>query len=176
MATWLIDPAHSEVHFKIRHLVISTITGSFKKFEGSVESEKDDFSDAKIQFSAEVASVETNNDQRDGHLKSGDFFDAEKYPKISFVSTGVEKKSGDEYILKGNLTMRDVTNPVELKVEYGGTTQDSYGQTKAGFEITGKVNRQEYGLTWSGVTEAGGIIVSDDVKLVMSIQIVKQQA
>src|SRR5664279_5493743 len=102
MATWKIDPAHSEIHFKIRHLVISTITGSFKKFEGSVESEKDDFTDAKIQFSAEAASVETNNEQRDGHLRSDDFFNAEKYPKISFVSTGVEIKSGEEYILKGN--------------------------------------------------------------------------
>ena len=175
MATWKIDPAHSEIHFKIRHLVISTITGSFKEFEGLVESEKDDFSDAKIQFSAEAASVETNNEQRDGHLRSDDFFNAEKYPKISFVSTGVEIKSGEEYILKGNLTLRDVTKPIELKVEYGGTTQDPYGQTKAGFEISGKVNRQEYGLKWSGVTEAGGIIVGDDVKLAMSVQIVKQQ-
>ena len=174
MAKWLIDPAHSEVQFKIKHLVISTVSGSFKKFEGTVQSEKDDFSDASVQFSAEAASVDTNNEQRDGHLKSDDFFNAVKYPKITFVSAGVEKKGNDEYILKGNLTMRDVTKPVELKVEYGGTTKDLYGQTKAGFEVTGKINRQDFGLKWSAITEAGGLVVSDDVKLIMSIQIIKQ--
>ena len=173
MAKWLIDPAHSEVHFKIKHLVISTVTGSFKKFEGSVEAEKDDFSDAVVQFSADTASIDTNNEQRDGHLKSDDFFNAEKHPKLTFVSTGIEK-NGDEYILKGNLTIRDVTKPVELEVEYGGTTKDSYGQTKAGFDITGKINRQDYGLKWSAITEGGGIVASDTVKLVMSIQVVKQ--
>ena len=115
MAKWLIDPAHSEVHFKIKHLVISTVTGSFKKFEGSVESEKDDFSDASVQFSVESASIDTNNEQRDAHLKSDDFFNAEKYPKITFVSTGVEKTGDNEYILKGNLTMRDVTKPVDVE-------------------------------------------------------------
>jgi polyisoprenoid-binding protein YceI len=173
MTTWVIDPAHSEVHFKIKHLVISTVTGSFKKFEGTVESEKEDFSDAVTRFSADTASVDTNNEQRDGHLKSDDFFNAEKYPKLTFVSTGIEK-DGDNYILKGDLTIRDVTKPVELEVEYGGTTQDSYGQTKAGFDITGKINRQDYGLKWSAITEGGGIVASDTVKLVMSIQVVKQ--
>ena len=123
MAKWLIDPVHSVIHFKVRHLVISTVTGSFKKFECTVESEKDDFSDARVQFSAEAASIDTNNEQRDAHLKSDDFFNAEKYPKITFVSARVEKRSGDEYILIGNLTMRDVTKPVELTVEYGGTTK-----------------------------------------------------
>lgn len=173
MAKWLIDPAHSEVHFKIKHLVISTVTGSFKKFEGSVESEKDDFSDAVIQFSAETASVDTNSEQRDGHLKSDDFFNTEKYPKLTFVSTGIEKNE-DEYTLKGNLTMRDVTKPVELDVEYGGTTKDLYGQTKAGFEVTGKINRQDFGLKWSAITEGGGLVAGDTVKLVMNIQIIKQ--
>ncbi len=174
MATWTIDPAHSEVQFKIRHLVISTVSGSFKKFEGTIESDTDDFTDAKIQFTAEAESVFTNNEQRDAHLKSDDFFNAEKYPKITFVSTEIIKEGKDEYILKGNLTMRDVTKPISLDVDYGGTTVDSYGQTKAGFEITGKVDRQDYGLKWSVVTEAGGIVVSDDVRLIMSIQIVKQ--
>ncbi|MEP6926384.1 MAG: YceI family protein, partial [Ginsengibacter sp.] len=160
-------------HFKIKHLVISTVTGSFKKFEGTVDSEKDDFSDANIQFSAEAASIDTNNEQRDGHLKSADFFNAEKYPKITFVSTEV-KKNGDEYLLKGNLTMLDVTKPVDLKLEYGGTTKDLYGQTKAGFEATGKINRQDFGLKWSAVTEAGGLALSDEVKLIMNIQVAKQ--
>ena len=173
MAKWLIDPAHSEVHFKIKHLVISTVTGSFKKFEGSVESEKDDFSDAVIQFSADTANVDTNNEQRDGHLRSDDFFNAEKYPKLTFTSTGIEK-DGDEYALKGNLTIRDVTKPVELKVEYGGTTQDSYGQTKAGFDITGKINRQDYGISFGAVSETGGLLLGDEVKINANVQFVKQ--
>jgi polyisoprenoid-binding protein YceI len=173
MAKWLIDPAHSEVHFKIKHLVISTITGSFKKFEGTIESEKDDFSDAVIQFSADSASVDTNNEQRDGHLKGDDFFDAEKYPKVTFVSTGIEKDE-DEYTVKGNLTIRDITQPVVLDVEYGGTTKDLYGQTKAGFDITGKIDRQDFGLKWSALTEGGGLVASDTVKLSMSIQLTKQ--
>ncbi|MEP6951726.1 MAG: YceI family protein [Ginsengibacter sp.] len=173
MAKWLIDPAHSEIHFKIKHLVISTVTGSFKKFEGTVESEKDDFSDAVIRFSADTASVDTNNEQRDGHLKSDDFFNAEKYPKLTFVSTSIEKDE-DEYTVTGNLTIKDVTKPVELDVEYGGTTKDLYGQTKAGFDITGKIDRQEYGLKWSAITEGGGLVASDTVKLVMSIQVIKQ--
>ena len=168
MAKWLIDPAHSEVHFKIKHLVISTVTGSFKKFEGSVESEKEDFSDAVIQFSADTASVDTNNEQRDGHLKSDDFFNAEKYPKLTFVSTEIEK-NGDEYILKGNLTIRDVTKPVELEVEYGGTTKDSYGQTKAGFDITGKINRQDYGVS------GGGPVVGDDIPITIDLEMVIPQ-
>lgn len=176
MATWTIAPTHSEVQFKIRHLLISTVSGSFKKFEGTVESERDDFSDAKIQFTAEAASVFTNNKKRDARLKSDDFFNAEKYPKITFVSTEVITEGKDEYMLKGNLTMRDVTKPVRLDVDYGGTTVDSYGQTKAGFEITGKIDRQDYGLKWSAITEVGGIVVSDDVRLIMSIQIVKQSS
>jgi polyisoprenoid-binding protein YceI len=175
MATWIIDAAHSEIQFKIRHLLISTVSGSFKKFEGTVQSERDDFTDAKIQFTAETASVDTNNEQRDTHLKSDDFFNAEKFPKIIFTSTEVVKESDDEYILRGNLTIRDVTKLVELDIDYGGTTTDSYGQTKAGFEVTGKIDRQDYGLKWSAVTEAGGVVVSDDVRLIMSIQIVKQQ-
>ena len=138
MAKWTVDPTHSEVHFKIKHLVISTVTGSFKKFEGGLESSQDDFSDAKINFTIDAASIDTNNEQRDGHLKSGDFFDAEKYPEIKFVSNSITKKTGDEFLLKGDVTIRDVTKPVELNVEYGGQTQDLYGQTKAGFDATGK--------------------------------------
>lgn len=174
MAKWLVDPTHSEVNFKIKHLVISTVGGSFKKFEGSFESSKDDFTDAKINFTVDPASIDTNNEQRDGHLKSDDFFNAEKYPEIKFVSTSISKKQDDEYVLKGNLTIRDVTKPVELNVEYGGQTKDMYGQQKAGFDVTGKIDRQEFGLKWSAVTEAGGLVVSNDVKLMMNIQFIKQ--
>ncbi len=174
MAKWIIDPAHSEIHFKIRHLVISTVTGSFKKFEGEVEAEKEDFTDAKIKFSADVDSIDTNADQRDDHLKSEDFFDAANHPKLTFTSTEVIKKSDSDYKVKGDLTIRGITKPVELNVEFGGITKDPYGQTKAGFEITGKINRHDFGLKWNAVTEAGGLVVSDEVKLILNVQIIKQ--
>lgn len=171
--TWVIDPTHSEVQFKVKHLVISTVTGSFKKFDGSVVSDGDDFDGATVTFSADTESIDTNQEQRDGHLKSGDFFDSEKFPKLSF--TGVLAKKGDEdYTLKGELTVKDITKPFELGVEYGGNTTDPYGNNKSGFELTGKLNRKEFGLTWSAVTEAGGVVVGDEVKLIANIQIVKQ--
>ncbi|RFM29993.1 YceI family protein [Deminuibacter soli] len=173
MATFKIDAAHSEVTFKVRHLMISNVTGSFNSFEGTLESDKEDFSDAKINFSADVNSISTNNEQRDGHLKSDDFFSADKFPKLTFTSTKVEK-DGDEFTLTGDLTIRDVTKPVTLDVTYNGTVTDPYGQVKAGFEIAGKISRKEYGLTWHAVTETGSVMVSDDVKLSMNIQVVKQ--
>jgi polyisoprenoid-binding protein YceI len=172
MATWNIDPTHSEVQFKVKHLVISTVTGSFDTFSATLEASADDFSDAKVTFSADVDSINTRNAQRDGHLKSGDFFDAAQYPKLSFESTKIEK-AGSNYNLSGNLTIRNTTLPVVLDVEYGGTTVDPYGQTKAGFEISGKVNRKDFGLTWSALTEAGGLVVGDDIRLQLSVQMVK---
>lgn len=173
MATWTIDTAHSEIGFKVKHLVISTVSGKFNSFDGSVVSEKEDFSDAKISFSADIDSIHTGNDQRDGHLKSADFFDAANHPRLSFTSTSFEK-SGDDYKLTGDLTLKGVTRPVTLNVEFGGVQQSMYGQTVAGFEITGKINRQDYGLTWSAVTEAGGVVVSDEVKLLINVEVVKQ--
>ena len=174
MAKWTIDPTHSEVLFKVKHLMITNVTGSFGKFEGSVESNTDDFSDAVITFSADIDSIDTNQAQRDGHLKSADFFDAEKFPKLDFVSTSFTKTSDKDYNLKGNLTLKGVTKPVSLKVEFGGFAVDSYGQSKAGFDVTGAFNRSEFGLTWSAVTEAGSIVVSDEVKLLATIQVIKQ--
>lgn len=171
---WAIDPAHSEIHFKVRHMMVSNVTGSFGQFEGSVESETDDFQGADIEFSADVASISTNNTDRDNHLKSDDFFNAEHYPKLSFKSTSFSKKSDGDYELKGDLTIRDVTKPVTLAVEYNGTAVDPYGQTKAGFEISGKINRKDYNLKWSAVTEAGNVVVSDEVRLVLNVQLVKQ--
>jgi polyisoprenoid-binding protein YceI len=172
MANWNLDPMHSEVQFKVKHLVISTVTGRFNSFTASMEASADDFSDAKVSFSADVDSIDTNNGQRDGHLKSDDFFNATQYPKLSFVSTKIEK-AGSDYKLTGDLTIRDKTLPVTLTVEYGGTTVDPYGQTKAGFEISGKVNRKDFGLAWSAVTEAGGLVVGDEIRLLLSIQMVK---
>lgn len=169
---WTIDPTHSEVSFKVKHLVISTVTGYFKKFEGEAESDSDDFDGAKVSFSAEIDSIDTNQKDRDNHLKSADFFDAENHPKLKFE--GKIAKNGGDYKLIGNLTMRETTKEVELDVDFGGVAGDPYGQTKAGFEIEGKVNRKEFGLSWSAVTEAGSVVVSDQVRLILSIQLVKQ--
>ena len=174
MAKWTIDTAHSEVTFKVRHLVISNVSGKFTSFEGTVEADKDDFSDAKISFTADIESITTGNEQRDGHLKSPDFFDAANHPKLSFTSTAVSKVKGSDYIVKGNLTIKGVSKPVELEVEFGGVQKDFYGRTIAGFEVNGKINRQDYGLTWSAVTETGGIVVADDVKLHINTELVKE--
>ena len=170
---WVLDPMHSEVQFKVKHLVISTVTGSFKKFEGTMETENEDFTGADINISLDVNSIDTNQDQRDGHLKGADFFDAEKYPAITFKSTSFEKDVSD-YTLKGDLTIKGVTKPVKLAAEYGGLATDFYGNTKAGFDVTGKINRKEFGLTWDGITEAGSVVVSDEVKLIFNVQFAKQ--
>ena len=172
MAIWTIDPLHSEIGFKVKHLVISTVSGKFNSFDGTIESEKEDFTDAKIRFSADIDSISTGNEQRDGHLKSPDFFDAPTHPKLTFESTSFARK-GDDYVLEGNLTLRGVTKPITLNVEFGGVQQDMYGRTVAGFEISGKIKRLEYGLQWNAVTEAGGVVVSDDVKLVANVEVVK---
>lgn len=174
MSTYKIDAAHSEITFKVKHLMITNVTGSFTKFDATLEHEKADFSDAKITFEADTDSVTTHNEQRDAHLKGDDFFAAEKFPKLSFVSTSFTYKEGKEFILKGDLTIRDHTKPVELTVEYGGSATDPYGQVKSGFELNGKINRKDFGLTWGAVTEAGGVVVSDEVKLHMNVQMIKQ--
>lgn len=170
---WIIDPTHSEVHFKVKHLVISTVTGTFKSFAGSMESENEDFQDAAIEFTLDVDCIDTNQEQRDGHLKSADFFDAAQFPKISFKS-GSFKKVGDDYELSGDLTIKNVTKAVKLNVEFGGTATDFYGNDKAGFEVSGKISRKEFGLTWDGITEAGAIVVGDEIKLQINVQFAKQ--
>jgi polyisoprenoid-binding protein YceI len=174
LTKWVLDPMHSEIQFKVRHLVISTVSGFFKNFEGQLETENDDFTDAKIEFSLDINSIDTNQSQRDEHLKSVDFFNAEKYPKISFRSTKFVNKGSDEYALVGDLTIKDVTKPVTLAVELGGSTADFYGNTKAGFEITGKINRKEFGLVYDGVTEAGAIVLGEEIKLLINVQFAKQ--
>ena len=168
---WKIDPTHSEVQFKVKHLVISTVTGTFKHFEGALETESEDFDGAEASFSLDAGSIDTNVADRDNHLKSDDFFAVDTYPNITFK--GILKKNGSDYKLVGPLTIKDVTKEVELSVEHGGTMVDGYGQNKAGFEINGKINRKEFGLTWSMVTEAGGVVVGDEVKLSLNIQLVQ---
>jgi len=173
MAVWQIDPMHSEIQFKVKHLVISTVTGSFQKFEGKIESETNDFNDAKVSFTADIDSISTNNEQRDGHLKSDDFFSAAKFPHLTFEGTSFKQVNGDEYELKGHMTIRDITKEITLKVELGGVAQDPYGNTKAGFSIEGTINRKDFGLAWSAITEAGGVVVSDEVKLILNVQVAK---
>jgi polyisoprenoid-binding protein YceI len=175
MATtnWVFDPAHSELQFKVKHLLISTVTGNFKEFNGSVTAD-DNFDNARINFETSIDSLTTHNDQRDEHLKSPDFFESAAYPKLTFVSTKFDRKSEDTFELEGNLTIKGITRPVTLNVEYNGIAQDPYGNTKAGFELTGKINRKDFGLTWNALTEAGGMVVSDEVKLLGNIQLLKQ--
>lgn len=177
MATtkWVLDPMHSEVQFKVKHLVISTVSGFFKSFEGELDTESDDFTDAKVSFSLDVNSIDTNQTQRDEHLKSPEFFDAATHPKITFQSTSIKSTGEDEYEIIGDLTIKGITKPVTLKAEFGGSTDDFYGNTKAGFDVTGKINRKEFGLTWDGVTEAGSIVVGEDIKLIASVQFAKQK-
>ena len=177
MATtkWAVDPAHSEVQFKVKHLMITTVTGYFRKFNVEVETEDEDFTKAsKILFTADVDSIDTNNEQRDTHLKSPDFFDASTHDEVRFEGKSFEKLSENEYNLDGELTIRGTTKPVTVNVEYGGIVVDPYNQTKAGFTVTGKINRKDFGLTWSAVTEAGSVVVSDEIKLNAEIQLVKQ--
>jgi polyisoprenoid-binding protein YceI len=176
MATYKIDPSHSEITFKVKHLMISTVTGRFNSFNVTAVTEGDDFSKpANVDVSIDVSSIDTNNEQRDGHLKSDDFFSAGNHNQITFKGTKLEVK-GDEGKLHGDLTIKGITKPVVLNVENGGVVVDPYGQTKAGFTVTGKLSRKEFGLTWSAVTEAGNVVVGDDIKFTAEIQLVKQAA
>lgn len=172
---WAIDPTHSEVGFKVKHLVISTVTGSFQEFDGYIESKTDDFEGASIFFEADVNSITTGNADRDNHLKSEDFFKADEFPKLTFKSDSFDKKSDNKYELSGDLTIRGNTRPATLEAIHGGTVEDPYGNTKAGFEIRGTIKRKEFGLEWDAVTEAGNVVVSNDVKLQLDIQLVKDE-
>ena len=170
---WAIDTAHSEVQFKVKHLVISTVTGSFKKFDGTVEGDDDNFDGAAVNFSIEVNSLDTNQPDRDGHLKSPDFFAADQYPVIAFKNGKLKKISGAAYKLTGSLTIRETTKVVELDVEYGGIMKDPWNNIKAGFELSGKINRKDFGLNWNALTEAGGMVVGEDVKIHINVELVK---
>jgi len=171
---WTIDPSHSEIQFKVKHMMITTVTGSFKEFSSEVETQGDDFTTAKIKFQAATASVFTNADQRDEHLKSADFFDVEKYPELKFESISLEKVDDENFTLNGNLTIRDITKPVKLDVEVGGIGKDPWGNLKAGFSLTGRINRKEWGLNWNAALEAGGVLVSDDVRIFCEVQYARQ--
>ena len=172
--TWALDPTHSELQFKIKHLMISTVSGQFSQFKATVETDDDDFSKAKVHFEAAVDSISTNNEQRDTHLKNGDFFDAEKYPVITFESEEMEKTGEDEYKLVGLLTIRGVSKKAVLNAEFGGITKDPWGNTRTGFSISGKINRQDFGMSFGAVTETGGLLLGDEVKINANVQFVKE--
>jgi len=175
MATtkWALDPTHSELQFKVKHLMITTVTGSLKSFSADLTSEGDEFTNAEISFKGEISSLDTGNTDRDNHLKSADFFEAEQFPSIEFKSTSVEK-DGDDYKVTGDLTIKGTTKPVKLTAEFGGIATDPWGQTKAGFTLSGKLNRSDFGLTWNAALETGGVMVSEEVKILGELQFVKQ--
>ncbi|HEY4154653.1 MAG TPA: YceI family protein [Puia sp.] len=176
MATvkWTMDPTHSEVQFKVRHLMISNVTGSFPKFDVEVETQDLDFMTAKVKFRADTSVVTTQNEQRDQHLRSADFFDSAKYPSLSFVATRYEKVDNDSYELYGDLTIRDITKNIKLDVEFGGVITDPWGNTRAGFTINGKINRKDFGLVWNALTEAGGLVVGDEARVHVEVELIRQ--
>ena len=176
MATtkWEVDPTHSEIGFKVKHMMFTNVSGKFSTFTAEAETEGDNFENAKFSFSGDVDSVSTGNADRAGHLRSADFFDAENHPKLTFESTSFEKKNEGEYILKGNLSLRGESKPVTLEADFGGIAKDPWGNVKAGLTLTGKINRKDWGLTWNSALETGGVLVSDEVKLTIELQFVKQ--
>lgn len=172
---WAVDPVHSSVKFSVSHMTISSVDGTFKTFNGTLTSSAKDFNNAKINFTVDVNSVNTDNDMRDKHLKSDDFFNAEKYPNITFVSTSFKKYKSNTYMLQGNLTIRNVTKKVTIPVVYGGTIKDPYGNMRAGFKGAGKISRKEYGLLYNKLTEAGGAIVGDEVTFNVNVEVTQQK-
>jgi polyisoprenoid-binding protein YceI len=171
--TWKLDPVHSEVTFKVKHMMITNVSGTFKEFSVEAETEGEDFTKSDVTFTARAASVETHNAQRDAHLRSPEFFDAEKFPEIKFKATKYERLDGDSYKLQGDLTMKGVTRNITLNAEYGGIQKDPYGNIKAGFSINGRLNRKDWGLNWNAALETGGVMVSDDVRINCEIQLIK---
>jgi polyisoprenoid-binding protein YceI len=171
---WNIDKSHSHILFGVKHMVISTVTGYFRIFDGKLVTKGDDFNNGYIEFNINTSSINTDNEQRDKHLQSPDFFDAAKYPNITFKSKYMKKLNDNEYELIGNLTIKNVTKEIKLNVEYNGTIKDPYGKTRAGFKLSGKLDRFDYGLEWSKTIETGGLVVGKEVKIDAEIEVVKQ--
>ncbi len=175
MATtkWSIDPTHSEVGFKVKHMMFTNVSGKFKTYDATITTEDDDFTKSEISFSADINSIDTNNTDRDNHLKSADFFDAENHPKLTFTSSSLTK-SGDEYQLTGELSLHGITKTVKLDAEVSGLLKDPWGNTKVALNISGKINRKDWGLNWNSALETGGVLVGEDVKLNIELQLLKQ--
>jgi polyisoprenoid-binding protein YceI len=168
---WKFDKAHSQIQFTVTHLVISEVTGSFQNFDGTVRTKDEDFSTAEIEFTIQTKSINTGIEKRDNHLRSDDFFNAEKFPQITFKSKSMKKVGDNRYKLVGDLTIRDVTKEVELDVVHGGIIDDGYGNRKAGFNLTGTVNRFDYNLKWNALIEAGGAVVGPEVKIICNVEL-----
>jgi polyisoprenoid-binding protein YceI len=175
MTKWVLDPAHSEFQFKVRHMLISNVSGHFKSFNATAETDGDDISNAKVHFTADVSTISTNNEQRDAHLRSGDFFDAENQPQITFDGQGLTPK-GDDYTMTGTLTMRGVSKPITINVEYGGKIVDPWGNNRAGYTVTGKINRKDFGVSFSMVSETGGIMLGEEVSFTANVEFVQEVA
>lgn len=171
---WTLDNNHAEIFFKVRHMLVSWVTGSFKQFNAEVETEGDDISTAKVRFTAEINSITTNNENRDAHLRTGDFFDAENHPQLIFESSKLEKIDEENYKVHGTLNMRGVSRKIVLNAEFGGTMQDSYGNTRMGFAISGKINRKDFGVSFSMVSETGSILLGEDVTINGNAEFIKQ--
>ena len=169
MTNWNLDASHSEVQFKVKHMVISTVTGNFEKFDAKIESDSDNFENAKFEFTADIDSINTRNADRDAHLKSEDFFAAAQHPQIKFVSTSALSNGS----IKGEIEIRGTRKEIELKADFGGVITDPWGNQRAGFEFEGELNRKDFGLSWSATTEAGNLIVSDKVKLIVNLEFVQ---
>ncbi len=171
---WVLDPSHSEIIFKVKHLMIANVKGEFRNFNATLTSVGNDFSKASVKATIEAGSIYTNSDDRDAHLKSPDFFDANNHKELTFEGTSLTKLDDENYKLKGNLTIKGVSKEVNLDVEFGGVNKDPWGNEKAGFSLNGKINRKDWGLNWNAALEAGGVLVSDDVKISGDLQFVKQ--
>jgi len=174
--TWAIDPTHSEIAFKIKHLMISNVKGLFSDFSGQAITDGDDFSTAEINFQLNPASISTGVADRDGHLKSPDFFDVEKFTEITFAHGKLSKKGSDEFLLSGELTIKDVSKQLNFAVDFGGLMTDPWGNEKAGFSLNGKINRKDFGLTWNAALEAGGMLVGEEVSISCDIELSKQKS
>lgn len=173
-SVWAIDPSHSEIGFKVKHMMFTNVSGKFNTFEAEITNQDDKFETSAISFTADVKSIDTASGDRDNHLRSADFFDVEKFPSLKFVSTGMQKLSETEYKVTGDFTIKDITKPITLDAEYSGLMKDPWGNTRAGFILNGKINRKDFGLTWNAALETGGVLVGEDVKLVCEIQLVKK--
>jgi polyisoprenoid-binding protein YceI len=173
---WVIDSSHSEIGFKVKHLMISNVRGTFKQFEGSIYTTNEDFMTAEVDFWLNPASVDTGDEKRDGHLKSADFFDVENFKEINFMADSYQRLDETHYKLTGNLTIKGIKKQITLDVEFGGVMQDPWGNHKAAFSINGKINRKDWGLNWNAALEAGGVLVSEDVWINCEVQLLKQAA
>jgi polyisoprenoid-binding protein YceI len=174
LTKWALDPAHSEILFKVKHMMIANVRGEFRKFNAEATTEGTDLIGSSVKADIDASSIFTNANDRDTHLKSADFFDVENHKELTFTGTSYTKGDDDKYLLKGNLTIKGVTKEVVFDVEFGGINKDPWGNEKAGFSLNGKINRKDFGLNWNAALEAGGVLVGEDVKISAEVQLVKQ--